>query len=304
MTQTDPFLRPSPDRAAPPTVGIVGVGAMGLPMARRLHAHGFSVRAVDISPARVAQCRAEGMQADDDLGIVAGSDIVLAMVATGAQLRELLTAPVVTGGGLRGAVLVVMSTVGPELLRDAASVSERHGLRLLDCPVTGGVAGAADGTLTLFAAGAEETLTDARRALEVVGTVHLVGPRLGDGQSFKLVNQMLAGIHLAAAGEAIAFAERLGLDPVLVQRLLPTGAASSWMLADRGPRMCLPAQQRPTETRLSVFVKDSGLVRAAAEDSGAHAPLTRAAGRAWAQAAELGFGDGDDSGIVEVFRRG
>ncbi|MGW5381937.1 NAD(P)-dependent oxidoreductase [Nocardia sp. NPDC003963] len=305
MTQSDTFQSSGASHTSgPPTVGIVGVGAMGLPMARRLHAHGFPIRAADIAPDRVEQCRAEGMRAATELGVVAGSDIVLAMVATGRQLCDLLADPVITGGGLRGAVLVVMSTVGPEQLRDAAALAERHGVRVLDCPVTGGVRGATAGRLTLFAAGPESVLDAARPALAVVGTVRPVGSRLGDGQSFKLVNQMLAGIHLAAAGEAIAFAERLGLDPALVQELLTTGAASSWMLTDRGPRMCLPADRRSTETQLSVFVKDSHLVRAAAEGSGAHAPLTRAAGLAWVAADELGLGAADDSGIVEVFRRG
>lgn len=305
MTSTTADAAARPTHPAPATVvGVVGVGAMGLPMAMNLHGHGYAVRAVDLSSARVEQCRTAGMAADTGLDLLAGCDVVLVMVATGHQLRELLDAPVVTDGRLRGAVLAVGSTVGHVALQEAAAQGERHGIRVVDCPVSGGVAGAVSGTLTVFAAGDAAGLRVLAPVLAPVGTVRVVGARPGDGQRVKLVNQMLTSIHLAAAGEALAFAERLGLDVDLVRELLPTGAAASWMLADRGPRMTMPAAERPTETQLSVFVKDSGLVAEAAEAAGAHAPLTRGARSVWERAAELGLGDGDDSGVIEVFRRG
>lgn len=309
MTATThlPSETASPDTTgAPRTPGakvvVIGAGAMGLPMALRLQGHGAEVTAIDVSERRVAECRDLGLAAGTDLDLAAGADLVVAMVATGQQLLDLVTAPVVTEGRLRGAVLVVASTVGPDVVRQAATAAAAHGVRLLDCPVTGGVAGAEAGTLTLFAAGEPEVVAAAAAALAPTGTVRVVGSRPGDGQSLKLVNQMLASIHLAAAGEAIAFAERLGLDLDVVQEVLPTGAAGSWMLADRGPRMAVSAASRPTQTQLSVFVKDSGLVADAAAAAGAHAPLTAAARTAWLRAADLGLDDGDDSGVVDVFR--
>ncbi|MFC8042208.1 NAD(P)-dependent oxidoreductase [Nocardia sp. NPDC057353] len=303
MTHTDAEPRPT-SAAALPTVSVVGAGAMGFPMAVRLHDRGFPLRVVDLDPARVEAARGIGLAADTELASIAGSDVVLVMVATGAQLAELLAAPVVTGGGLAGAVLVVLSTVGPEALHAARGPAERAGVRLLDSPVTGGVAGAVAGTLTLFTAGDPAAVAAAAAALGAVGVVRVVGPNLGDGQAFKLVNQMLTTIHLAAAGEAIAFAERLGLDLAVVAELLPTGAGNSWMFADRAPRMVRPAAERRTETRLAVFVKDSGLVAEAAASAGAHAPLTAATHGVWQRATELGLDAGDDSGVVEVFRRG
>ncbi|GAA4391245.1 NAD(P)-dependent oxidoreductase [Tsukamurella soli] len=306
MKEADPDARfASPTGAnsrALPSVALVGVGAMGMPIALRLHNHGFDICAVDISTARIEQCREAGLSASTDLGAIAGRDVVIAMVATGTQLLDLLAAPVFTDGRLEGAVLIAMSTVGPDVVRDAAVSASQLGIGLIDCPVTGGVIGATDGTLTLIVSGDQGAVDSARPVLDVAGAVRVVGSRPGDGQSLKLVNQMLAGIHLVAAGEAIAFAERLGLDLDVVTDLLPTGAAASWMFADRGPRMALPTEQRPTQTHLSVFVKDSGLVSAAAAASGAYAPLTAAARDALTRAAELGLGDGDDSGIVEVFR--
>ncbi|WP_211349277.1 NAD(P)-dependent oxidoreductase [Nocardioides litoris] len=303
MTSTDTDPVPSAS-SAPPCVGVVGVGAMGGPMAVRMHRAGLAVRAVDVADERVAAVRADGIEAGTDLDLLAGCDVVVAVVATGDQLLALLDAAVVRRGALRGAVLVVASTVGPAVVRDAAARAAEHGLAVVDCPVTGGVPGAEAGTLTLLVSGAADDVERARPALEPAGTLHVVGPHPGDGQSLKLVNQMLASVHLAAAGEALAFAERLGLDLDVVTGLLPTGAAASWMLADRGPRMALPAADRPTRTRLSVFVKDSGLVAGTAAETGAHAPLTTAARAAWLRAAELGLDDGDDSGVVDVFRAG
>jgi 3-hydroxyisobutyrate dehydrogenase len=285
------------------TVGVVGVGAMGLPMALRLHSHGIPVRAVDPSEARVARCEEAGIPASPALDLLDGSDVVIAMVATGPQLLELLQAPIVASGRLSGAVLVVASTVGPEVVRQAAEVAAEFGIRVMDSPVTGGVAGATAGALTFFGAGDEAVLAAVAPVLSPLGSVRVVGRRPGDGQAFKLVNQMLASIHLVAAAEAVAFAECLDLDLAVIQELLPRGAAGSWMLADRGRRMVLPASERPTETQLSVFVKDSGLVADAATSAGAHAPLTQAARAAWLRAAELGLEHGDDSGIVEVFRK-
>lgn len=303
MTSTTSLVDPTPS-TAPLTVGIVGVGAMGGPMALRLRDAGLAVRAVDVSADRVAAMEDAGIPAGTDLDLLAGADVVLAMVATGDQLLALLDAEVVRRGALDGAVLVAASTVGPDVLRVATARAATHGVAVVDCPVSGGVTGAVAGTLTLFVSGAPDDVERVRPALEPVGVVHVVGEAPGDGQSFKVLNQMLVSVHLAAAGEAIAFAERLGLDLDVVNRLLPTGAAASWMLADRGPRMALPADERPVETRLAIFVKDSGLVADAAAAAGAHAPITTAARAAWVRAHELGLDDGDDSGIADVFRAG
>lgn len=300
---TDPAPAPSLD-GSPLTVGVIGVGAMGGPMAVRMRDAGLAVRAVDVSADRVAAMAALDIPAGTDLDLLAGVDVVVAMVATGDQLLALLDADVVRDGRLDGAVLVAASTVGPDVLRTASTRAATHGIAVVDCPVTGGVAGAVAGTLTLLVSGAPDDVERARPALEPVGVVHVVGEAPGDGQSFKVLNQMLVSVHLAAAGEAIAFAERLGLDLDVVNRILPTGAAASWMLADRGPRMALPADQRPTETRLSIFVKDSGLVADAVAATGAHAPILTAARAAWVRAHELGLDDGDDSGIADVFRAG
>jgi 3-hydroxyisobutyrate dehydrogenase/putative dehydrogenase len=130
----------------------------------------------------------------------------------------------------------------------------------------------------------------------------VVGPVAGDGQRMKLVNQLLCGVHIAAAAEALAFAESLGLDPGECWRVLRDGAAASFMFEDRGQRM-IAGEFREPRSALDIFVKDMGLVSAAAEHAGAPAPLTAAARRLYEQGHEGGLGRLDDSALIEVLRQ-
>lgn len=283
-------------------VGIVGVGAMGLPMALRLRDAGLPVRAVDAFAAQVAKAQAAGLSADTDPRSLQGCAVTLVMVATGVQVVELLNGPPFAEGAMAGSAVVLMSTVGPHVARRAEKLAAASGVRLLDAPVTGGVVGAEQGTLTLFAAGDRELVDELNPVLSPIGQVHPVGARVGDGQSFKLVNQLLAAVHMAAAAEALGFAERLGLDLATVLDLLPRGTASSWMLEDRGPRMAIPVADRPVQTQLSIFVKDSGLVADAAREVGYRAPLVGVAQRLFTAAADRGWGTQDDSSVIDLYR--
>ena len=143
-------------------------------------------------------------------------------------------------------------------------------------------------------------LETARPVLTQMGArVVLCGERVGDGQAVKLVNQLLCSVHLVAAGEALAFARRLGLDPARVLATIETGAASSFMLSDRGPRML--AAEAPVLSAIDIFVKDSGLVLAAAREAGAATPLTEAAHRMFTAAADRGLGREDDSRVIRLY---
>jgi 3-hydroxyisobutyrate dehydrogenase-like beta-hydroxyacid dehydrogenase len=131
-------------------------------------------------------------------------------------------------------------------------------------------------------------------------TVAHCGGSVGDGQSVKLVNQLLCGVHIAAAGEALAYAEALGLDPRSVFETIRHGAANSFMLEDRGERM-LEREFVPAKSALDIFVKDMGLVREAAGERGFRTPLADAAHRLYEEGSSLGLGGEDDSGVVRVF---
>jgi len=183
-----------------------------------------------------------------------------------------------------------MATVGPEVVAEVAARLGRSGVAVVDAPVSGGVQRAAAGDLLIMVSGADDAVGQARPLLGALArSAPLVGPVAGDGQRMKLVNQLLCGVHIAAAAEALAFAESLGLDPGECWRVLRDGAAASFMFEDRGQRM-ITGEFREPRSALDIFVKDMGLVSAAAEHAGAPAPL--AGGRAAAVRAGARGGPG------------
>jgi 3-hydroxyisobutyrate dehydrogenase len=199
-----------------------------------------------------------------------------------------------------GALCVVMSTVGPRAVERAARAAAERGVGVLDVPVTGGVAGARTGSLTLFASGDPALVERARAVLDPMGRVRVCGPEVGQGQRMKVVNQLLASVHLVAAAEALAFAERVGLDPAQVLEYVGAGAGDSWMLGDRGPRM-LESTDVEVTSAVDVFVKDSDLVAEAVAEAGFDAPLLRAANAAFHAASASGLGARDDSRVIETY---
>ena len=219
------------------------------------------------------------------------------MVATPDQLAGLVGQ---VGKAVQGQLWIIMSTVGPESVREQGEALRRAGARVVDAPVTGGVARAKTGELVIFAAGAAPDVESATPLLEAMGTVRITGERLGDGQSIKVVNQHLCSVHIAAAAEALNLARSLGLDPSVVLRLVEKGAAGSWMLSDRGPRMLAGTDVEVTSA-INIFVKDSGLVASAGETCGAQLPLLAIAHEHFCRAAEAGLGLRDDSRVIETW---
>ncbi|MFC7339783.1 NAD(P)-dependent oxidoreductase [Saccharopolyspora griseoalba] len=284
--------------AAERSVAFIGLGAIGLPMAQRLVGAGYPSTGVEVSPEAIERAAAAGVPAVRSLAEVPTASIVVVMVASPVQLDELVTEAL--AGSVEGQRWVVMSTVGPEAVREQGSRLAEAGATVVDCPVTGGVAGATTGELTLFAAGGADAVEALREVLEHFGALRQVGERLGDGQAIKLVNQHLCAVHIVAAAEALALADRLQLDPATVLPLVERGAAGSWMLSDRGPRM-LRGTEVDVTSAIGIFVKDSGLVADAAGRSGAHVPLLDVARERYRQAAEAGLLARDDSRVIETY---
>lgn len=235
---------------------------------------------------------------------VGGADLTVIMVATPEQMEQALFAPGGAAGSLApGSIVVVMATVGPETVVSAADRLAVGGVAVVDAPVSGGTARAASGDLLIMVSGPEEPVARAQPVLSAMArSAPVVGPSPGDGQRMKLVNQLLCGVHIAAAAEALAFAEALGLTAAEVWRVLREGAAASFMFDDRGARM-VADQFEPARSALDIFVKDMGLVGAAAEQAGAAAPLAAAARRLYVRGHDLGLGRLDDSVLIEVLRR-
>ena len=278
-------------------IRFVGVGAIGLPMALRIQAAGHQVTGIDVVDAVIANANAHGIATVSSLADAPNADAVVVMVATPQQLAALV-------GQLtevpQGQLWIIMSTVGPQSVREQGEILQGLGARVVDAPVTGGVARAKTGELVIFTSGAAEDVSAATPVLEAMGNVRVTGTRLGDGQSMKVVNQHLCSVHLAAAAEALSLAKSLGMDPATVLSLVEKGAAGSWMLSDRGPRMCAGTDVQVTSA-INIFVKDSGLVAEAGASCGAQLPLLQTAHERFCQAAEMGLGLRDDSRVIETW---
>lgn len=295
--------------ATPQKVTFVGIGAIGLPMATAVAAGGFEVTGVDFSAEQRAAAEQKGLAAAPDAGSAAEADAVIVMVATGDQLRAAVLGSAEGGPGGEGLLarmrpgtgLIVMSTVGPEAVQELVGPAAERGVQLVDAPVTGGIARAASGDLRLFVSGDPTAVESQRALLESMGTVVGCGEQVGRGQSFKAVNQLLCAVHIVAGAEALALAEELGLEPAEVLEAVSGGAAGSFMLSDRGPRM-LEGLDAQVASAVSIFVKDSGLVSEIAESVGMEAPLLEAAKKKYAEAADAGWAGRDDSQVIQTYR--
>lgn len=277
----------------------VGIGAIGLPMATRLQSAGYSVTGIDPMGGARDRAEAAGITAAASITDAARAEVVMVMVATPDHLATLVDQ---AGDTARDQTWVIMSTVGPDAIGVQAARLVSVGARVVDAPVTGGAARAATGELVIFASGRASELDDVSPILGALGTVRVVGERIGDGQSVKIVNQHLCTIHIVAAAEALSLADSLGLDRASALELVADGAAGSWMLSDRGPRM-LGGTDVEVMSTVNIFVKDSGLVAAAADRVHAEVPLLKAAEDRYRRAADAGLGARDDSRVIETYAR-
>lgn len=288
---------------APTSVAWIGLGAIGTPMARTAAAAGFPVAAFDLNPAAreaLADVAAPAASARD---AARGADVVAVMVATPEQLDAVLfgdegIAEVLTAQ----TTLLIMATVGPAAIEQTLTGLEGITARVVDAPVSGGAARAAQGDLLVMVGGEDSHVAAARPLLDALASnAPVVGQRPGDGQRFKIVNQLLCGVHIAAAGEALALADSMGLDLAQVHEVLGTGAAASFMFGDRGRRMVDGAFD-DVRSALTIFVKDMGLVAEAAQGVGQEVPLASSAQQVYQRGSELGWDRRDDSIVYEVLR--
>ena len=290
-------------------VAVLGLGAMGLPMAMNL-AERFPVRGFDVVAERRALAERAGVVPTGTAAeAVAGADVVLIAVRDRAQLEQLLFGETgIAPHMARGAVVLLTSTVGVAGVRAVAPRLAEAGLRFVDAPVSGGPARAGAGDLLVVVGADDDAWAAAEDVLEVMAsTLVRVGDAPGDGQAMKTVNQLLCGVHIAAAGEALALARALGLDAEVALKALMSGAASSFMLGDRGPRMLQAYDEdaggpHDVEVRatLNTFVKDMGIVSSAAKGAGLSTPVAAAAEQLYLQGAARGLGDRDDSSVITV----
>ena len=285
------------------TLAFVGLGAMGRPMARRLsEAPNTTLRGFDLNPASLAELANHGsIPCQTAASAAEGADVLLLMVVNAAQAEQVLFADGAAHAIGSGKLVILMATCPPDRVEAIGAKLADMGIDFLDAPVSGGVVGAEAGTLTIMAGGPKATFERAKPILDILGDkVRHVGLKLGDGAAMKTVNQLLCGVHIAAAAECIALAEKLGLDGQTVIDILSHSAAGSWMLANRGPRML--HDNPPVTSAVDIFVKDLGIVLNAGETANMGLPLSALARQLFLQASSQGLGSEDDSQVVQVYR--
>ncbi|MBQ1080670.1 NAD(P)-dependent oxidoreductase [Nocardiopsis sp. B62] len=286
------------------SVAVIGLGAMGLPMATRL-AGTMTVHGCDIAAARRDLAAEAGVVPFEHAAdAVAGVDSVVLVVRDGAQLRDVLFGEHGIVESLApGTVLVLTSTVGVETVTATAEELAPLGLLLVDAPLSGGPVRAGEGDLLIVVGATPEAREAADPVLRrLASTLSVIGDRPGDGQAFKTVNQLLCGVHIAAAAEALALARSLGLDPETTLETLGAGAAGSFMLGNRGPRMLQAYEEEGAEvlSRLDIFVKDMGIVTSAGRSAGLATPLAATAEQLYLLGQGQGLGSADDSAVIRV----
>ena len=284
-------------------IAVIGLGAMGLPMATHL-ATAFSVTGFDPFEQRRQLAAESGIVAEATPEAASkNADIALLAVRDQNQAESALFGKDGVLEALRaGSPVILTSTVGPEAARALADRLDDAGYSLVDAPISGGPVRAGNGDLLIVVGATEDAMATTRPVLDhLASTLTIVGSRPGDGQALKTINQLLAGVHIAAAAEAIALARGLELDPAVVISALSEGAAGSFMFADRGPRM-LQAYTGGAEvkSRVDIFVKDMGIVTSVGRACHVPLPLAAAAEQLYLIAEAAGLGAQDDSSVVTV----
>lgn len=283
-------------------LGFVGLGSMGLCMARNAVAAGINTKGFDIRPSACAAFDAAGGKAVDSIIEAATDvDVFAVMVVNETQLREVLFGEGGAVNGLRsGSVVLLCCTIAPKDAREIASELESRELLVIDTPVSGGVVGADAGTLTLMASGAQAAFDIAAPVLDAIsGTVYRVGKDAGLGSTYKVVHQLAAGVHLAAAAEVMAFGAHAGCDTRLLMEIVSKSAGNSWMFSDRVPHML--ENDFTTRSSIDIFVKDLGLVVDTGYATKTPLPLAAAALQIFLSASSMGHGGIDDSAVVKVY---
>ncbi|CAO3432992.1 3-hydroxybutyrate dehydrogenase (EC 1.1.1.30) [Azospirillum endophyticum] len=283
------------------TVGFIGLGSMGMPMARNLLAKGFAVQGFDVRGESVRGLETVGgTGASSAAAAAAGADALVLMVVNAAQADAVLFADGALEALPAGAAVILMATCPPGAVADLAGRVEAAGRRFVDAPVSGGMVGAVAGTLSIMAAADAGTVERVRPILAAMGDkVFHVGETPGQGATVKTVNQLLCGVHIAVVAEAFALAAKAGVDLDILLEIMSGSSASSWMLKDRGPRM-LEAEPEITSA-VDIFVKDLGIVLEAGRDAKAALPLAAVAHQMFLATSGRGEGGMDDSQVIRSY---
>ena len=286
------------------SVAVIGLGSMGGGMAASLLRAGATVRGYDPATEALARLRGHGgIAAANARQAVDGAEVVLSVVVNAEQTEQLLfgehgcLSRMVADG-----LFISCATMSPANARSLAQQVQASGRLYLDAPMSGGSQRAADGALSMLVSGSEQAYATAEPVLRALaGTIHRLGDAAGQAAAFKMVNQLLAGVHIAAAAEAMAFAAGEGLDLADVYRVITQSAGNSWMFENRMQHV-LDGDYAP-RSATSIFVKDMGIVLEMGRASDFPLPLATTALQLFLMTAAVGMDRDDDASVTRLYAR-
>jgi len=282
-------------------ISVFGLGSMGFGVACSALAAGHHVYGFDVNPDSQSKFIAKG----GDQAVVADagaqSDVVVSVVLNGAQTVDILFGDNGIVPHMRpGSVVVSCATVAPDLARDLAARCDAFQILYLDAPISGGSVKAAEGALTMMASGSASSFDAAKPTLDAITqTVYRLGDEAGAGSAMKAVNQLLAGVHIAAMGEALTFGISQGVDAARIVEVISKCAGTSWMFENRAPHV-VDGDYTP-HSAVNIWLKDLGIELDVAKGSNFSAPLAAAALQQFVAAAGQGLGREDDAAVAKVY---
>lgn len=283
-------------------IGLIGLGAMGRGMAGSLRRAGYELYVADVRKEAADEFVKEGGVACASPAEVAQHcEIIVSVVVNAAQTEEVLFGKNGAASAMKkGSVFVMCSTVDPNWSIALERRLNEIGILYLDSPISGGAAKAASGQMTIMSAGTPEAYARVGSVLDAMAAkVYRLGNSAGAGSKVKIINQLLAGVHIAAAAEAMALGLREGVNADSLYEVITNSAGNSWMFENRMAHV-LAADYTPLSA-VDIFVKDLGLVLDTARASKFPLPLSATAHQMFMQASTAGFGKEDDSAVIKIF---
>jgi L-threonate 2-dehydrogenase len=297
---------PQNSATSTPKVGLIGLGAMGNGMAQSLRRAGYLPFVFDIRNGVSAVFAIDGGTACKSLADLGNNcDVIISVVVNASQTESVLFGDNSGNNGCAatmkpGSVFVMCSTVDPNWSVALEAKLEALGILYIDAPISGGAAKAASGQMTMMTAGKPQAYAIAEPMLNAMAAkVYKLGDTAGAGSKVKIINQLLAGVHIAAAAEAMALGLREGVDPNALYEVITNSAGNSWMFENRMAHV-LAADYTPLSA-VDIFVKDLGIVLDMARATKFPLPLSSTAHQMFMQASTAGFAKEDDSAVIKIF---
>ncbi|MFZ1874506.1 MAG: L-threonate dehydrogenase [Chania sp.] len=285
------------------SVCIVGLGSMGMGAAKSCINAGLTTYGVDLNPQALATLQQDGAKqaTTSAAGFAAELDAVLLLVVNAAQVKHILFGDNGLAAQLKpNTPVMVSSTIAAADAKEIEQGLKAFGLNMLDAPVSGGAAKAAEGQMTVMASGSEATFAQLQPVLDAVaGKVYRIGAEIGLGATVKIIHQLLAGVHIAAGAEAMALASRAGIPLDVMYDVVTNAAGNSWMFENR-MRHVVDGDYTP-KSAVDIFVKDLGLVADTAKALHFPLPLASTAFNMFTSASNAGYGKEDDSAVIKIF---